>query len=159
MIDAEVRELTPHPAAAVRMRAQTSELPSLFDHHLPAIAERLADMGLEPAGPPYARYHVYGPNEVDVEIGIPTSAPLPNVRPLGEASEGEMGNSELPGGSVAVTVHQGPYSGLHGTYQALQEWLRAQGREGAPGPWETYLDDPTDLDESLVRTEICWPVA
>lgn len=159
MTDAEIRELTPQPTAAVRLRAPTSELGALFDVHLPNIAERLADMGVDPAGPPYARYHDFGPDEVDVEIGIPATSPLPNVRGIDEAVAGEISNSELPGGRVAVTVHRGPYEGLHGTYERLQAWMTEQGHALGGAPWESYVDDPTDMAEADVRTEVCWPVA
>ncbi|HEV2950774.1 MAG TPA: hypothetical protein VGZ51_01620, partial [Actinomycetota bacterium] len=68
MIEAEIRDLTPQPTAAVRITQPMSEmdLAALFDEHLPNIAHRLADMGAEPAGPPYGRYHSFGPEQVDV---------------------------------------------------------------------------------------------
>ena len=52
MIEAEIRELTPQPSAAIRVTQPMSELDlaALFDEHLPNIAHRLADMGVEPAG-------------------------------------------------------------------------------------------------------------
>ena len=84
MIEAEVHELTPQPTAAVRVTQPMSEmdLGALFDTHLPNIADRLADMGVDPAGPPYGRYHEFGPERVDVEIGIPVQAPASALRPL-----------------------------------------------------------------------------
>jgi len=70
MIDAEVRDLAPRPAAAVRLKAPTSALGGLFDEHLPNIAHRLADMGMQPAGPAYGRCHEFGPEQVDVDVGV-----------------------------------------------------------------------------------------
>ncbi len=160
MSDPEIRDLMPHPTAAVRLRAPTLKLSELFDLHLPNIADRLGDMGVDPAGPPYARYHGYDPDEVDVEIGIPVDRPVPNVRPLGEAEEGEMAAGELPGGPAAITVHMGPYEGLPQTYDRLRDWIHAQGRDEGPAPWESYVDDPTEVDDvSQLRTEVCWPLA
>ena len=82
-------------------------------------------------------------------------APVANVRPLAECVAGEIGSSELPGGRVAITVHVGSYDGLSTTYQRLRDWIHAQGLEDGPGPWESYTDDPAEVDDpSQLRTEI-----
>lgn len=158
MTDVEIHELTPKPTAAVRVTAPTSELADLFDTHLPAIGERVADLGAEPSGPPYARYHSFGEEQVDVEIGIPLTRPLPNVPALAEVPPGELGAGTLPGGHAAVTVHRGPYDGLPETYAALEAWIGEQGRSAGGAPWESYVDMPTEVDEADLRTEIVWPL-
>jgi effector-binding domain-containing protein len=160
MITAEIREITPQPSVAVRVSQPMAELDlaSLFDEHLPNIAHRLADIGVEPAGPPYGRYHQFGPEIVDVEIGIPTSAPVGILAPIEVAQPGELAASQLPGGQVAITVHRGAYDRLTQTYDALHEWIHAQGHDEGPGPWESYVDDPGEVGMEDTKTEVIWPL-
>jgi AraC family transcriptional regulator len=152
-------ELTPQPSVAVRLQQPMTELDlgALFDIHLPNIADQIANLGGEPAGAPYGRYHQFGPDRVDVEIGIPVAMPVANLRPLADCEAGEMGSSELPGGEAAVVVHRGPYDTLPGAYDALHDWIHAQGRDEGPGPWESYIDDPSEVsDPTQLRTEVVW---
>jgi effector-binding domain-containing protein len=111
------------------------------------------------AGAPFGRYHAFGPTVVDVEIGIPVASPPAGLPTLRSVSAGELGTSELPGGLVARTILRGPYDGLKDAYDALHEWIHAQpGVDGGDGPWESYIDDPTTVEPSQLRTEITWPL-
>jgi AraC family transcriptional regulator len=160
--ETRIVELTPQPTVAVRLRQPMSDLDlgKLFDLHLPNVAHRIADLGGEAVGAPYGRYHQWGPEDVDVEIGIPVRAPVANLRSLEEAEPGEAAASELPGGRAAVTVHRGTYDGLPQTYERLRGWIGQQGQQPSGAPWESYVDDPSEVeDPGQLRTEVVMPLA
>jgi effector-binding domain-containing protein len=161
MDDPEIVDLSPRPTAAIRVTQAMAELDlaSAFDQGMPLVASRITETGGTIGGPPFGRYHRFGPDVVDVEIGFPVAL-VPDLPLLREVRNGEVGLSELPGGPVARTVHRGSYDGLSRTYDALHEWIHAQpGYDDGPGAWESYVDSPTDsTDLSQLRTEVFWPL-
>jgi effector-binding domain-containing protein len=67
---------------------------------------------------------------------------------------GEVYATETPGGEAAVAVHRGAYDRLHEAYDAIDEWMAANGRESAGHAWEIYGDptpDPADTETTVVQ--------
>jgi effector-binding domain-containing protein len=161
MNDPEIVDVSPQPTAAIRITQRMAELDlaSAFDRGMPLVASRIVESGGSIGGPPFGRYHRFGPDVVDVEIGFPVAS-TPDLPRLRDVATGDVGLSELPGGPVARVVHLGPYDGLSGTYDALHEWIHAQpGYDDGPGAWESYVDSPSDAaDLSQLRTEVYWPL-
>ncbi|MGZ6255808.1 MAG: GyrI-like domain-containing protein [Candidatus Limnocylindria bacterium] len=159
--DPRIVDLAPQPTVAARVQHPFDELDigTLFGLHLGNVADRIADLGGTPAGPPYARYHEFGPERADVEFGIPVAAPVSNLRPLAECEPGEVGSGELPGGPAAITLHRGPYPGLGAAYDRLRDWIPAQGQAPGIGPWESYINTPAEVAEDKLRTELIWPLS
>ena len=161
MRDPEIVERSPQPTAAIRVVQPMAELDlaSAFDRGMPLVASRIVETGGSIGGPPFGRYHRFGPDVVDVEIGFPVAS-APDLPQLRDVADGEVGLSELPGGPVARVIHLGPYDDLKGTYDGLHEWIHAQpGYDDAPGAWESYIDSPADAtDPAGLRTEVVWPL-
>src|SRR5437868_10542791 len=103
--DPRIVDLTPTATVAVRVQHpfEQLDLAALFDVHLPNVADRIADLGGTPPGPSYGRYHKFGPERADVEMGIQVVAPVANLRPLPECDPGGVGTSALPAGPERVT--------------------------------------------------------
>ena len=62
------------------------------------------------------------------------------------------GNSSTPAGTVATTVHMGPYDQMRPAHEAIHQWAGENGRKLAGPSWEVYghwSDDPAKL-----RTDI-----
>ena len=157
-----IAELAAQPSVAVRVQQSMNELDlaAVYERQLPRVFGRLGELGAPPAGAPYGRYHAFGPDGVDVEIGVPAAAPLGALPALAACPPGEIGASELPAGPAAVLLHLGPYDTLPQGYERLGAWIEEQGRAAGGAPWEAYVDDPGAVaDPAQLRTEIVWPLA
>ena len=155
LTDHQITKLDPQPTLAVRVRVPMEQLDlgTLFAAHLPRLHSVAGD-----GGPPYGRYHEFGPTLADVEIGIPIGDVSPDL-PDPEDGEQPIEPSELPGGPTAVVIHHGSYETLGAAYDRLHDWIHSQGHEDGPGPWESYLDLPDQVeDEASLRTMLHWPL-
>lgn len=150
----ETKQVEPQPIVAIRATTTPSELGGQFATWLPAVKRFVEERGLRVAGPSVARYHDFREDFADVEAGYTVEDPGKPVE-----SDGAISLSELPGGTVAVTWHVGPYGTISKAFDALHEWIHEQGKEEGSGPWEIYWTGPGDEpDSSKWRTEIRWPV-
>lgn len=107
--------------------------------------------GIPFAGPPTTRYVSFGPGLVTIEAGMPVAG-----APEGE---GEILLGTLVGGTVASTVHKGPYDSLSLGYEAIQKWMMENNEESGGAPWEVYITDPGEVpDPAEWLTEIIHPL-
>lgn len=93
-------------------------------------------------------------NEDDLRAhaGIVISDRKPVPEPLQEVV--------LPAGLCAVLHYKGPYTAIKVAYDYLYgDWLPKSGKEPADlPPYELYLNDPAETDESELRTNIVVPL-
>ncbi len=67
---------------------------------------------------------------------------------------GEVYATETPAGVAAVAVHRGPYDRMQEAYDAIRDWMAANGRESAGHSWEIYGDpapDPNQTETTVVH--------
>jgi effector-binding domain-containing protein len=146
----EIRPIPRQATAVVAVRSSLADISDSMGEALQKAFRALAESGVEPAGPPFARYFSME-EPIEYEAGVPVAAPFPGGS---EVKSGDIGGIE-----AAVGMHVGPYDTLAQTYAAMTEWVTTQGRTVAGPMWETYLTDPTiEPDPQRWQTEIFMPV-
>ena len=145
-------ELETVRVATVRAVVDPEDVPDFMADALGMVAGALADAGLRPTGPPFARYFSMDAEGLDVATGFPVAEPF-----LGA---GVVHPGELPAGPAAVTTFVGAFGGLEEAWTALRRRIVELGRTPGDDPWEVYVIGPgSGIDEAEWRTELVWPLA
>lgn len=151
-----LRDLRRVPTVAVRFTAPIVELPQRVPAALQEVMAEAGRARAPFAGPPFALYRSMGPGGVEVDVGVPLRAPIPDAALLA----GRLHAGELPAGRAAVALHVGAYDTIQVTYEGMQAWARQHGHTLGEVMWESYLSDPhEETDPATWRTEIVWPLA
>lgn len=109
--------------------------------------------GLAFAGPPFSIYSDFDEEEqTTVRICVPV-ANQPKVE-----LPGRIELDEVPASTLATTIHRGPYHEVRPAYSALYGWIEEYGHTPSGSPRETYLNDPGEVAESDLLTEVAWPI-
>ena len=146
-----MRDLPPHPVLSIRLRTTIQDLPRRVGEAYGAVADYLAAMGTDPAGPPFVAYFNADMQDLDIEAGFPVARLV--------AGQGHIQPRIVPGGRAAVCRHVGPYSELHAAYARLTAWMQAEGQAGTGVAYEFYLNDPETVPPGALQTEIAMPLA
>jgi len=137
----------------VRRRVKPPEIGPLCAEVLPRVRGWLADKGLHRDGMPITVYHSYDQkaDEFDLQPGGFVAEAV--------EVEGDITAGVTAAGDAAHAVHAGLYDSLGETWEALWEWIAAQGRTVSQPAWEVYVNDPGDHpDPKDWRTEIFIPL-
>jgi effector-binding domain-containing protein len=147
--DVQLVEATPQLVAATKVNTSLSRIGSDIGSGFGALVMALGHHGTTPAGAPLIVYHDVIDQETDgaIEICVPVDEEFPDT--------GDVCGRELEGGSMATTVHHGPYEQIAPAYHTLTGWISDHGHDVAGPPRETYLNDPQIVapDELLTRVE------
>lgn len=156
MPDQEVVLKTVEPVHVVSLRETLSDPQGVAAMITDGFAA-LMPAGIMPTGPCFSVYHdpEFKPSDLDVEIAFPVAAQVT------EAPETPGGRSFVerivPGGKMAVTVHQGSYDKLDQAYAMIGNWISDSGLQIAGPAQEAYLAAPDEPAGPV--TEIRFPVA
>lgn len=148
----EIVRIPSYPAVVVSATCRNHEIGETLMRVLPRALEQAVRNDAAISGPPFARYLCWREHDCDLEGGLPVAHSVP--------SEGEVRAAQIGGCTAAKTVHTGPYSGLSEAHRAAIAWIEQHGYRVAGSPWESYIDDPSEVaDPSHLRTEVFWPIS
>lgn len=142
----EVSEAGAQTAASIRTRCSAGSLPQVLGEAYDAISKYLTEIGVYPAGAPFVGYFNMDMEDLDIEAGFPVSQPIPG--------QGSIKSTEIPSGRQATCVYTGPYSQIEPAYNAIMEWMTANGYTWTGVCYEYYLNDPENTPEQELQTQI-----
>ncbi len=151
MLEVTEKQIEAQPAAVIRTKARQQDLGPVMDELFPAVLAFIQASGAQPAGPPFCRYLSIGGEEWEIECGMAVTEPV--------AGEGRVEAAELPGGAALSTMHVGPYETLGQSWDALDRWVKEEGKIPGGAAWELYVTDPAVVtDPAECRTELVMPL-
>jgi effector-binding domain-containing protein len=132
--------------AAVRARVPISGIAQAWKPALDQVWAFLrANSGLRPGHNLFLYHHPERRNDaMDIDFGVQVASPF--------EPEGHVQCVKTPAGTVARTIHVGPYERLGDAHNAIHAWCAANSRNIAGASWETYgdwSDDPALLETTI----------
>jgi effector-binding domain-containing protein len=147
----EIKDLEERYVATIRVRTTPNRIGPTYRELVSEVYAQLAEAAVQPPNPPFAIYHSYGEDGVDMEVGLPLPEPIP--------TEGRVVGRELQATLAAVTWHHGSYDTIGEAHRALERWMEKEGRAPNGPPWEVYWTGPADgPDPAGWRTEVGYPI-
>ena len=139
--------------AAVRIH---TDLPHIGEDIGRGFGTLMGAMGAQAAtasGPPLVVYHdvIDADTDGDIEVCVPLAGPM--------EPDGGVAMRELAGGSMATTLHRGPYDEIGAAYDAVMDWISREGHTVTGPPREIYLNDPQTVRPDDLLTRIEFPIA
>jgi effector-binding domain-containing protein len=139
-----VERVEPRTIASVRRRATLEQLPAAVPAACGDVWNFIRANGIAQPGRNLAVYREGEDGQLDVEVGVEVAGPF--------AGDGEVSCSATPGGTVATTVHLGPYHRLGEAHDAVFQWCQHSHQKLAGLNWEIYGhwdDDPAKLQTDV----------
>jgi effector-binding domain-containing protein len=143
--DVRIEQLDSRPLAVVRRRASSQELSRVVPDACGVVWNVIRSQQIAGAGRHIA---LYLDCVINLEVGVELDAPF--------AGHGEVVPSATPAGTVATTVHFGPYNQLGAAHQAICAWCAQHGYALAGPNWEIYghWENDWNNDPTRIRTDV-----
>jgi effector-binding domain-containing protein len=141
-----VTAVAARPTAVVPAATTWEEFPALWGRLLDEVWACLRAGGVDRG---CRNVMLYLDDVPHVEVGVLLDRPCPLT--------GRVRPSELPAGTVARTVHRGPFAQVGAAHDAVRRWCAEHGIRPDGPRWEVY--GPHDDDPARQWVEVCWRVA
>jgi len=147
-----IEEVDPMTILATRLHTSLARIGEDIPQGFGTLMAAMGKLGVQPVGAPLIVYHdiIDEQTDGDIEVSVPIASVIDG--------KGDVYGRELEGGTVATTVHQGPYQEIAPAYHTIIGWISEHGHEIAGPPREIYLNDPQQVPEQDLMTRIEFPV-
>ena len=142
----KILEKEAQPVMSIRTRSAVGDLPQVLGAAYESIMNYLGEIGVEPVGAPFVGYYNMDMQDLDIEVGFPVAKSL--------AEKDGMKPGQIPAGKRVSCYYKGPYSQMEPIYNAVMEWMTANGHTWTGLSYEFYFNSPLDTPESELLTEI-----
>ena len=153
MADYEIVETNPQPYIYIEHECEFGPgMQPLFAGAFGKLWQFREAHGIVPVGPPMSVTMHVAVNRSRFRVSLPVG--------IDDAKKatGEIAYDTLPAGRAVHVTHSGSYERLGETYDALMRWMGENGHGPGMPCWEVYVDDPGDVPEEKLRTEIYMPL-
>ena len=154
MMTYEVNTKTVVEQFIVKRRTRTSlqRIGPTIHESITELYQYIGEVGARPMGPPGT---IYLDDDLDREEDLQIEVYLPVERPL--SGNDRLDGDVLSGGSVAYTLHAGPFQEVGPAYPAVLKWVDQNDLKTCGPPREVYLAKGDTPGEQ--RAEVQWPIA
>lgn len=108
----------------------------------------VAEQGITPLSQPMSIYLGMDPEILRFRGAVMVSAED------AKKAKGNVKADQIPAGDAMTATHVGSYSNMNETHGAMWKYMEAEGIKGTMPVWEIYVDDPGEVAEENLRTEI-----
>lgn len=136
---------------SVRKHTSVEKLPGEIGMAYGAIMNYLTELGdVEQlvSGMPYVAYYNLDMEDLDVEMGFPTTQAFPDKE--------EVKASQIPAGKWLTAMYKGPYAQMASTYEEMSQYMAEQGLEASGIVYEYYYNSPEEVPENELLTKIAF---
>lgn len=141
-------------------RMDPQEIAQAFESAFGDLHRFAGEHHLQLVGPPRAIYTEYSARGTTFTVALPVAPPTGEL-----PGEGPVTTGTVPGGKTLRFTHNGPYSGLRRTYDAITAWMKDEGLMKFDADWakyspvwEEYMNDPRTTAEAELLTYVYVPI-